>query len=121
MVTAFTELMTGLFLLVLPTVPLALLIGLSDGAPETLLIGRVAGAALFCIGVASWCARGDQRSPAQMGLLTGILLYDLAAAVLLTFAGSALAIVGIALWPAVVFHASLAAWCVAEWWSRSRV
>jgi len=116
-VTAFAEAGTGLCLLVLPAVPIALLLGLTQAAPETLLICRIAGAALLCIGIASCLARNDQRTPAQLGLLTGILLYDLAAAVLLGFAGVALNMVGLALWPAVVLHALLAAWCVVEYLS----
>jgi hypothetical protein len=120
-VTAFVEWVIGLFLLILPAVPLALLLGCSETAPETLLVSRVAGAALCGIGIASWQARADRRTPAQVGLLTGILLYDVAAAGLLGYAGVALDMAGVALWPAVVLHAALAAWCVAEWSSRRRV
>jgi hypothetical protein len=107
--TAFVEAGTGLCLLVLPAVPIALLLGLTQAAPEALLIGRVAGAALLCMGIASWLARDDQRSPAQSGLLIGILIYNAAVPVLLAFAGIGLDMVGIALWPAVVLHAALAA------------
>jgi hypothetical protein len=120
-VTALVESATGFLLLVLPTVPLALLLGSSECAPETLLVGRVAGAALCGIGIASWRAQEDRRTPAQLGLLTGILLYDVAAAVLLGYAGAALNMVGLALWPAVVLHTALAAWCLVEWLPRSRV
>jgi hypothetical protein len=93
-------------------VPLALLLGLSEAAPETLLVGRVAGAALLAIGVASWLARGDSAGPAQLGVLIGILIYDGAAAALLGHAGLVLGFAGIALWPAVVLHTALAGWCV---------
>ena len=41
-----------------------------------------------------------------------MLIYDVAAAALLAYAGLALSLVGIALWPAVVLHAALAVWCV---------
>jgi hypothetical protein len=113
-VTAFVEAGAGLCLLVLPALPIALLLGLTQAAPETLLVCRIAGAALLCIGIASWLARNDHRTSAQLGLVIGILLYDVAAAVLLGFAGVALNMVGLALWPAVVLHALLAAWCFAE-------
>src|SRR5262249_36575021 len=85
-----------------------------------LLIARVAGAALLAIGVACWLARGDERSPAQLGLLAGVLIYDVAAAVLLAYAGLVLSMVGIALWPAVVLHTALAVWCVLCLWVRPR-
>jgi hypothetical protein len=120
-VTALVEGVTGLFVLIVPAVPLALLLGSSEAAPETLLVGRVAGAALFGMGIASWRARDDKRAPAQLGLLTGILFYDVAAAVLLAFGGVALNMVGLALWPAVVLHVALACWCIVEWLSSRRV
>jgi hypothetical protein len=113
-VTACVEAGTGLCLLVLPDVPIALLLGLTWAAPEALLVGRVAGAALLSIGIASWLARNDQRTAAQLGLLAGILCYDVVAAVLLGVAGLALNMAGLALWPAVGLHASLAAWCVVD-------
>jgi hypothetical protein len=119
-VTGFLEVGTGLSLLLLPAVPLALLLGLSVSAPEALLIGRVAGAALLALGVASWLARYDQHGPTQTGLLTGILVYDVAAAVLLAYAGLVLSLVGVALWPAVVAHTALAVWCAACLWAKPR-
>jgi len=111
-VTAIVEVGTGLFLLLLPSVPLELLLGVGQAAPETLFIARVAGAALLALGVASWMGRSDKHGPAQIGLLLGILIYDAAAAVLLAYAALFLSLVGIALWPAVVLHTALAGWCV---------
>ena len=117
-VTALVEVGTGLSLLFLPSIPLALLLGVSGAAPATAVIARVAGAALLAIGVASFLARSDQHSPAQLGLLTGVLIYDAAAAVLLAYAGAVLKMAGIALWPAVALHTALAAWCVACFWGN---
>jgi hypothetical protein len=110
-VTAFVEAGTGLLLLYLPSVPLALLLGASPASPEALFVTRLAGAALLAIGVACWLARSDYGSPAQLGLLTGVLIYDVAADALLAYAGLALSLVGLALWPAVVPHTALAVWC----------
>jgi len=112
-VTALVESGTGLLLLLLPAVLFALLLGLRQAAPETLLVGRLAGAGLLGIGVACWLGRNDSRTPAQLGLLAGVLMYNVAAAVLLARAGAVLKMVGIALWPAVVLHAVLAVWCSA--------
>jgi hypothetical protein len=44
-------------------------------------------------------------------LLVGITIYTVVAAVLLAYAGGVLKMAGILLWPAVMFHAVLAAWC----------
>src|SRR5262249_23386925 len=117
-VTAFGEVGTGLLFLFLPSVPFALLLGAESAAAEALFVGRVAGAALLAIGVACWLARNDDGRPAQLGLLTGVLIYDAAAAALLAYAGLALSMVGIALWPAVVLHAALAVWCIVCLWVK---
>jgi hypothetical protein len=111
-VTAVIEVGTGLALLVVPSVPLALLLGVSEAVPEALLISRVTGAALLAIGVASWLARGDTQGHAQLGVLTGILIYDGVAAAVLGYAGLATSMVGALLWPAVVIHSALAVWCL---------
>ena len=78
---------------------------------DTIFIGRIAGAALLAIGIASWMARSDTPTPAQLGLLTGIFVYNTTTSMLLAFAGAVLKMVGILLWPAVALHAILAVWC----------
>jgi hypothetical protein len=111
--TALVETGTGLLLLIWPAVVFALLFGWRQAASETLLIGRVAGAGVISVGLGCWPARRDARTPAQLGVLAGVLTYNVLAALLLTFAGLGLKMAGIVLWPAVVYHAALAAWCVA--------
>jgi hypothetical protein len=112
-VTAVIEVGAGLALLVVPSVPFALLLGVSVAVPEALLVGRVTGAALLAIGVASWLARGDSQGRAQRGVLTGVLIYDGGAAAVLGYAGLATSMAGALLWPAVVLHTALAVWCLA--------
>jgi hypothetical protein len=119
-VTALGEGLTGLLLLFVPSVPLVLLLGIDHASPETLLVTRVAGAALLAIGVACWLGRLDKRNASQFGLLTGVLTYDVAAVVLLAYAGSFLKLFGIALWPAVLVHAALSVWSVVCLWDKSR-
>ena len=115
-VTALVEATTGLCLLILPAVLFAVLLGLDPATADAIFVGRLAGAALLAIGVASWMARIDGRTPAQLGLLTGILVYNAAATLLLAYAGAILKMVGILLWPAVVLHAILAVWCFRCLW-----
>jgi hypothetical protein len=112
MATAFVEVGTGLLLLASPSFPLEILLGLDNAAAETLFTGRIGGAALLAIGVASWLARNDTGSPAQHGLLIGVAVYDVGAASLLAYAGMVLRMAGMALWPAVVLHTALAVWCI---------
>lgn len=111
-VTAFAEVATGLLLLVLPSVPLILLLGIEDAAPEALFVARCFGAALLAIGVACWLGQGDTRGPAQLGLISGVLVYDAIVAVLLIYARLFLSLTGFALWPGVALHTALAFWCV---------
>jgi hypothetical protein len=110
--TTLIETPLGLCLIFLPALPLGILLGLQPAAVETLFVGRVAGAALLALGVASWMARADTLTPAQFGLLTGLLIYDATAAILLVFAGTVLKMNGTLLWPAVALHSVLAAWCL---------
>jgi hypothetical protein len=111
-ITSLTETPLGLCLLLLPAPVLTILLGLEPAAVETLFVSRVTGAALLAIGVASWMARADALTPAQHGLLTGLLIYDATAAILLAYAGAVLKMIGVLLWPAVALHAVLAAWCL---------
>ena len=112
LLTAIIEMMTGLLLLVLPTLPLDLLLDLKQVQPETLWIARLAGAAILTIGIICYFARSDTQSQTQRGVLLGMLFYNLAAAILLTHAGIGLSLAGILLWPAVILHVILAAWCM---------
>ncbi len=119
-VTALGEAGTGLLLLFLPAVLLVLLLGVKQAAPEALVAARIAGAALLAIGIACWLARNDHGSPAQQGMLAGVLIYDVGAAGVLAYAGLILGMVGLALWPAVVLHVVLAVWCVVCLWVKPR-
>jgi hypothetical protein len=77
------------------------------------VVGRLAGAGLLSLGVVCWLARNDEPSRAVHGLVAAMLLYNIIAVVVLAYAGGVLALVGIALWPAVVLHTALTVWCIA--------
>jgi hypothetical protein len=76
-------------------------------------VGRVAGAALFSLGVACWLARDDERNRAATGLIISMLLYNTAAVALLGYAGMVPGLAGVGLRPGVLLHSALAAWCIA--------
>ena len=109
-VIASAEASIGLGLLFLPSVPFALLLGLESATVDAIFVGRIAGAALLAIGVASWMARTDELNSSLFGLLTGILIYNTAVSILLVYAGAVLKMTGGMLWPTVAFHAILAVW-----------
>ena len=112
LVTACVEAATGVCLLLLPSFVFTILLGLEHPRVETILVGRIAGAALLAIGIASWTARTDTLTRAHLGLLTGILVYNATASMLLAFAVVVLQMTSVLLWPAVALHAVLAFWCL---------
>jgi hypothetical protein len=112
-VTAVIEVGAGLALLGFPSAVAMLLLGTPLDTPAALTVARVAGAGLLALGVACWLARGDTQSPAARGLVGAMLLYNVAAVAVLAFAGIGFGLHGALLWPAVILHAGMAAWCVA--------
>ena len=113
-VTAVIELGAGVALLCFPSATVALLLGSLLDTPAAMNLARVAGAALFALGVACWLARDNTQSRAARGLVSAMVLYNLGAVIILSAAGIRSQPVGIALWPAVVLHAVMAIWCVAS-------
>lgn len=109
--TAVLEFGAGLFLVGSPGLPIWLVLNAREPSPEALILGRAWGAALLAIGIACWMARGDAGSRSGRGILWGLLIYNVAACVIL--AGALMAqMVGLLLWPALALHAVLAIWCV---------
>ncbi|MBK8982664.1 MAG: hypothetical protein IPM38_10175 [Ignavibacteria bacterium] len=108
-VTSLLEGSTGLGLMLMPALIVQILLGSPLTDPPGLTIARVAGAALVSIAVACWLSR---KSDNAVGLVSAILFYNLAATFLLGYAGLYEVLTGVALWPAVIAHIVMAAWCV---------
>jgi hypothetical protein len=111
--TAVVEGATGLALLIVPAEVARILLGASFEAPAGQVVARVAGSALLALALANWRARSDERSAAAAGVVAAMLLYNTVTAAVLAYAGYALRMRGIGLWPAVVLHAVMAVWCLA--------
>jgi|SRR5208337_951749 len=112
--TAVVEGTTTIGLLLFPSWIALILLGQSPGTPLGLLLARVAGAALLSLSIACWSVSSDVAARAVVsGVVVAVLLYDVLAAALLGYAGAALGLRGLALWPAVGVHLVLAAWCIA--------
>lgn len=111
-VTALSEAGVGLALLSCPSATVTLLLGSGLETPVAVTLGRLAGAALFTLGVACWLAKYDGQSCAVRGVVSAMALYNLGAVVILGLAGVRSQTVGVGLWPAVVFHIAMTAWCI---------
>jgi hypothetical protein len=112
-VTGALEAATGLALLVAPSALVELLLGTAPDAPAGVTVSRVAGVALLALGVACWLAREDATGRAAKGLVTAMLLYNVAVVAILVLAWMRFGLSGIGFWPVVLAHAALAVWCVA--------
>ena len=95
---ALAEAMTGLALLLVPSLVGRLLFG-EELTGTGILAGRVTGIALIALGVACW--------PGPP--VAGMLIYSAAVTLYLAYVGFAVGSAGILLWPAVVLHLVLTA------------
>ncbi len=111
--TAIIEVPTGLGLLTAPSMVVLLLLGSALETSAAVTLGRVAGSALVALGVACWIARGDAQTSAAEGLVVAMVVYNLGAVAIFAAVGVSSEPRGLALWPAVVLHAVMAAWCIA--------
>jgi hypothetical protein len=111
---AVGEVLTGIALLIAPSVIVGLLLGATLDYPAAIVVGRVAGAALLAIGLICWLQRGIGRGAAQTGLLVGLLVYNAAVSIVLAYTAQVDGTRAIGLWPAVVLHSLVAIWCVAS-------
>jgi hypothetical protein len=111
-VTAVIESATGTALLTAPALVCSVLLGGSPGALAGLVVARMAGAALLALGIVCGSGSRDTLSRATVGIVAAMLLYNLAAVVLLVSARLCLGMAGMGLLPVAVLHAALAAWCI---------
>lgn len=110
--TAVIEAGAGVALLGFPSDAAKLLLGAPLDTPDALTVARIGGMALLTLGAAFWLARGDAQSRASKGLIAAMVLYNPGAALILGAFGIGSRPVGVALWPAVVLHAAMTAWCI---------
>ena len=112
--SALIEAGAGLALIVTPALTVPLLIGASYDMPAAAVVGRLTGGALLALALACWISRDDSAGTSVRGLVAGILLYNATAVLVLSYSGLGLRLAGIGLWPAVVLHLGMTAWCIAS-------
>ena len=111
-VAASIEAATGIVLMIYPPLLSALLLG--EGVSRAgMALGRVAGFALFSLGLACW--PGADSAGTSNPALRALLTYNLLTTLYLAFLGLAGQSVGRLLWPAVALHAVLAFLLARAW------
>ncbi len=103
--SAIVEVVTGLALLVAPTLIVGLLVG--DGvSPIGVAVARVLGIGLLSLGVAGWESPGQDT---RLAPRVGLCIYNVGAAIMFVILGAYGGMNGILLWPAAVLHAVIGA------------
>jgi hypothetical protein len=110
-VSAVCEIGAGLLLLIAPSPTARVLLGAGLMSPESMVVGRVGGAALLSIGLSCWLERNRDPEASALGLVTGLLVYNVAAVVLFAYAALVCKMNGIGIWPTVGLHSALFIWC----------
>ena len=109
--------LTGLFMLASPSLFGQLILG-ADFSGAAMARGRIGGAAMFALGLASWPS-GAKVGPVQPA--TGaLLIYNVLATLYLGYLGGVARIEGALLWPAVAVHAALAILLALGWLMSAR-
>ena len=119
-IAAVIEAGAGLALLLIPTVAVSALLGAALDTATGLVAGRIAGAALVALAIACWRARNGERGNSATGVVEAMSFYNFAAAMVLVYAGTRLDLRSALLWPAIVLHLGLGAWCLLSLWFTSR-
>ena len=119
-IAAVIEAVAGLVLLLMPAVAVSALLGAALDTATGLVAGRIAGAALVALAIACWQARNGERENSATGVVEAMSFYNFAAAMVLVYAGTRLDLRSALLWPAIVLHLGLGAWCLLQLWFTRR-
>jgi len=109
-VTAIFEAITGITLVTAPAFFILLLLGTSLTEPVGILVCRITGIALLSLAIICWSYRSELSAA---GIIKTMLFYNIAASALLVYAGM-IGFTGIGIWPVVLVHFVMAAWCVSS-------
>ncbi|MEQ1586024.1 MAG: hypothetical protein ABL895_09115 [Cyclobacteriaceae bacterium] len=107
-ITAIFEGITGLSLIIIPTIFVAVLLGIPPTESIGILVCRLTGIALLSLAIICWSYRKEME---VTGIIKALLFYNIAASALLVYA-SMTGFTGLGIWPATLIHAGMAVWCV---------
>ena len=114
-ITALLEGVTGLALVILPSLLVSILLGTSLTDPGAILIGRLAGAVLIAIAIVCWLLKSDTQASVMVKVMLG---YNIFSITLLVYAVVVERIAGPGLWPTVLIHFGLLVGCLSSLWKR---
>lgn len=100
---AIVEFLTGVLLLIYPEIVIRLLFDASI-VGNGIIVSRIAGASLIALGIACWPYAIVKKT---FQGITAMLIYNLFATIYLGYLGLFEEMIGILLWPAVVFHSAI--------------
>ena len=114
--TAVVEAATGLALMADPGLVVTLLLG-AELSGEFVALGRVAGVALFALGLACWPERQGSQAKSDAPAFRAMLTYNALVGFYLAYLGAVAHQAGVLLWPAAVLHVAVA--IVLVWTARN--
>ena len=114
-IAAVLECLAGAALVLLPGMTIGLLLGV-ESHNDGLMIARIAGVALFALGIACWWARTDAGGAALAGTLNAITIYNGGGGLLLLVSATTGRTGGVVTLLAGALHLGLAAaFVIARW------
>lgn len=99
--SAIVEILTGLALLVTPSLVVVLLLG-EGVSPIGIAVAQILGIGLLSVGVAGW---ESQDQNIRLAPRAGLCTYNVGAAIVFVKPGTIGGMSGILLWPAALLHA----------------
>ncbi len=104
-ISALIEVLTGIAMILVPTLTITLLMG--DGiGPGGIAVTRVLGVGLLSLGISTW---ESAQQPTVARTRIGLCTYNIGVAALLSVIGASGTVGGLLLWPAAGLHATLGA------------
>ena len=111
-VDAVIEMGGGLLMVVLPSFLWKIVLGTTLSTAVEFTLSRIAGIAVIALAVTWWLARSDEQSHILRGVVGGMVVFNAGVVIALGYAGIALGLSTILLWPFILIHLAMAVWCI---------
>ncbi len=111
-VDSVIEMGSGLLMVVFPSFLWKIVLGTALSTPVELTLSRIAGAAVVALATSWWLVRNDERSHTLRGVVGGMVVFNAGVVIALGYAGIALGLSTILLWPFILIHLAMAVWCI---------